>query len=228
MAGSDFRHRGTLSGGWCCHGSWLLGRRHGREEVSLPLLLADIGRLSTLPVVMVALWAAGCGGGGEPPPAAAGGTQTHSAQQPSRKTPTRLTGGPLVFRVRGATRPTPAFGDPQLRYVLIFRLNRPPKFSRGVLRPSGAATRLGNVQIANLEFDDEDYAIFDFDPVDLRTGQVQPDRDNCFIGEIRNDRPATVRALDAIRHDDRTPPSGRRAMRLVSPLIAGSSDLPLT
>ncbi len=167
---------------------------------------------TSLVVAIISLVVAGCGEDPSPPVAASTThTQTPSPQQ-SRSVMTRVVGSPLVFRVRGATKPTPDFGDPQLRYVLIFRLNRAPRFPRGAPKPSGAATRIGNVKIADLEFDDEDYAIFNFDPVNPSTKKVQPDRHNCFIGEIRNDRPRTVRALN-VRGEERV----RVRIRLLTP-----------
>lgn len=115
--------------------------------------------------------------------------------------PTRVLGEPLVFRVRGSAKPAPENDTPRLRYVLIFRLNWNPEFGSGV--PIPGRTRLGNVQLANLRYNDFDYGIFDFDPIahfDSVSGRgtVDMDRDDCFLGWVRENRPATLRVLDQI------------------------------
>jgi hypothetical protein len=117
-----------------------------------------------------------------------------------------LAGGPIVLRVEGATH------RPLLRYVLIFRLNRPyptwpkdPADPDGVAPlPEGAADPLGNYSIAGFEFDFA-RSIFSFDPVDA------PDTDNCFSGNLDADLPedpSLIRRLDTI------PDGGRVRVRL--------------
>lgn len=125
------------------------------------------------------------------------------APRPQRITPTRLVGGPIVLRVKGATH------EPLMRYVLIFRLNRPyprwpkdPKDPDGPAPlPSGAALQLGNISINGFGFD-FDRSIFSFDPV------KGADVDNCFFGRIDTDLPDVVRRLDKI------PDGGRVRVRL--------------
>jgi hypothetical protein len=133
--------------------------------------------------------------------------------------PTRLVGGPLVFRIQGAIEPTPANGTPQLRYVLIFRLNReihlPERLrnARSGPYPPGARGSWGNFTL-----DGEDYLydnpVLPLDPVD-RTN----DHDNCFSGEIRSDDPTTRRL-------DRIPLGGHVRVRLrpLTPKPGGSAD----
>jgi hypothetical protein len=99
-----------------------------------------------------------------------------------------------------------------LRYVLIFRLNRPyPKWPKDPkdpdgppLLPAGAASSLGNYSIAGFEFDFS-RAIFNFDPVD------QPDSDNCFFGRLEADMPESP---DIIPRLDAIPDGGRVRVRL--------------
>lgn len=172
-------------------------------------------------MVVGALLLGGCGGsaedlpapGDEPavpaitsrhPPSFTGPTRPPPNPPPS--VPTRLVGGPIVLRVEGATH------RPLMRYVLIFRLNRPyPTWPKDPADPDGpaplpegAADPLGNYSIAGFEYDFS-RSIFDFDAVD------QPDTDNCFSGNLdagmSEDRNLIPR-LDAI------PDGGRSRVRL--------------
>lgn len=111
-----------------------------------------------------------------------------------------------MLRIDGATH------RPLLRYVLIFRLNRPyptwPK-DRGdpdgpAPLPEGAADPLGNYSIAGFEFDFA-RSIFNLDPVN------RPDTDDCFSGNLDAELPedpTIIARLDAI------PDGGRVRVRL--------------
>jgi len=136
------------------------------------------------------------------PPDAPRSPEVPRPPNPRRSVPTRLLGGPLVFRVVGARTPTAGNRTPQLRYAMIFRLNRPhPRHDLDdPPLPPGARDVIGNVSLANLRYDWE-YSIFNFDA-------DGPDRDNCFVGYVRTDVPGTVRALD------RVPDLGRVRVRL--------------
>ena len=117
-----------------------------------------------------------------------------------------------MFRVHGAIKPTPAMDNPTLRYVLIYRLNRPrlrlrmdPRDLEGPTPlPPGARTILGNVSLANMQYT-WDYSAGDFDP------EAGPDQDNCFIGTVSDDAPWALRVLDAI-------PEGGRVRVRIRPL----------
>ena len=120
-------------------------------------------------------------------------TSAQRHQRPPATVPTRLVGGPIVLRVKGSTH------EPLMRYVLIFRLNRPyPRWPKDPRDPDGppplppgAALQLGNTSINGFEFDFE-RSIFNFDPV------KGADADNCFLGTIDTDLPDVVRRLDKI------------------------------
>jgi hypothetical protein len=172
-------------------------------------------------IVVGALLLGGCGGSAEDlsapgdEPAVPAITSSHPASSagptrpppnPPPSVPTRLVGGPIVLRVEGATH------RPLMRYVLIFRLNRPyptwpkdPEDPDGPAPlPEGAADPLGNYSIAGFEFDFV-RSIFNFDPFD------QPDTDNCFSGNLNADLPedpSLIGRLDAI------PDGGRVRVRL--------------
>jgi hypothetical protein len=141
---------------------------------------------------------------------------------PPRTVATRLVGGPLVFRMHGAVKPTPAMANPTLRYVLIYRLNRPrvrlhknPRDPQGPTPlPPGARTSLGNISLANLQYT-WDYAAGDFDP------ETGPDHDNCFIGTVSDDAPWAVRVLDAIPNGGRV----RVRLRPLTPKPSGGAKL---
>ena len=172
-------------------------------------------------VVVGALLLGGCGGradehpqpGEEPavpaissPRPQRSSTPARPPPDPPRGVPTRLVGAPIVLRVEGATH------HPLLRYVLIFRLNRPyPKWPKDpkdpdgpAPLPEGAAEPLGNYSIAGFEFDFS-RSIFNFDPVD------QPDTDNCFFGRLDADMPESP---DATPRLDAIPDGGRVRVRL--------------
>ena len=111
-----------------------------------------------------------------------------------------------MLRVEGATH------RPLMRYVLIFRLNRPyPRWPKDpddpdgpAPLPEGAADPLGNYSIAGFEFDFS-RSIFNFDAVG------QPDMDNCFSGNLDDGMPEDrnlIPRLDAI------PDGGRVRVRL--------------
>lgn len=126
---------------------------------------------------------------------------------PPRSVATKLVGGPVLLRVVGDTQ------EPFVRYVLVFRLNRPyPKWPKDPDDPDGAAPLpkgatdpLGNYAIDTFKFDFR-YSIFNFDPV----GADAHDRDNCFIGSLATDVPddAILPRLDKI------PDAGRVRVRL--------------
>lgn len=132
---------------------------------------------------------------------------------PPRGVPTRLVGGPLVFRVSGGRVPNPYNDTPRLRYVLIYRLNRPrlrlpknPHDREGPTPlPAGARTSLGNISLADLQFYYDYCWCFSSNP------ESGADQDNCFISEVRGDVPATVRLLDEI-------PLGGRVRVRIRPL----------
>jgi hypothetical protein len=127
---------------------------------------------------------------------------------PPRSVPTRLVGGPVVLRVEGGEHPR------GMRYVLVFRLNRPyPKWPKDPENRHGPAplprwadSALGNFAIDEFQFDFAD-SVFNFDASVARS---IPDRDNCFIGVIYRDveRPWILPRLDAI------PDGGRVRVRL--------------
>lgn len=169
------------------------------------------------PVVLGGLLLAGCGGSAQtssPPgdePAVPAITPRGSGSpvaaavprppNPPSSVPTRLAGGPIVLRVVGARH------RPLLRYVLIFRLNRPyPRWPRDPADPDGpaplpgnAADPLGNFSIAGFEFDFS-RSIFNLDPVG------RPDQDNCFSGNLDAglpEDPGIIPRLDAIRDGGR-------------------------
>ncbi|HEX4344337.1 MAG TPA: hypothetical protein VHZ31_02130 [Solirubrobacteraceae bacterium] len=131
---------------------------------------------------------------------------------PPSSVPTRLVGGPLVFRVRGARRGTPGNDEPRLRYVFVYRLNRPQLRLRRDPRdpqaptplPAGARTILGNVSLAGYAYRYDDDA-GEFDP------EQGPDHDDCFYGEVRMDAPSVMRLLDRI-------PDGHRVRVRIRPL----------
>ncbi|MEA2220656.1 MAG: hypothetical protein QOJ35_3282 [Solirubrobacteraceae bacterium] len=141
---------------------------------------------------------------------------------PAPSVPTRLIGGPLVFRIHGAIGPTPAMANPTLRFVLIYRLNRPrlrlPKDPRDPEGPTplppGARTSLGNISLANLQYT-WDYSAGEYDP------EEGPDQDNCFIGTVSDDAPWALRVLDGI------PDGGRVRVRLrpLTPKPSGGAKL---
>lgn len=63
--------------------------------------------------------------------------------------PTRLTNGPVVFRIAGGTKDPDSF-EAGLRYVIVFKLNRDPKtrlsgddYRRGIDNPRGNYSILG-------------------------------------------------------------------------------------
>jgi hypothetical protein len=155
-------------------------------------------------LAMAALTLIGCG---HPAREVAAGRRTHdatstaaktrddgSSRTPSRHTrpphpprsvPTRLVGGPVVLRVEGGEHPR------GMRYVLVFRLNRPyPKWPKDPENRHGPAplprwadSALGNFAIDDFQFDFTT-AVFDFDASVARS---TPDRDNCFFGRIFRD-----------------------------------------
>jgi hypothetical protein len=98
--------------------------------------------------------------------------------------PTRLLGGPVVFRVKGAPRTPPSNVTPKLRYALMFRLNRDPYKMRDgyaeVRDPRGNFSVLGAIAFT---FDAP------IETLDLR---------NCFIGYIDAEFTDLVRKLDAL------------------------------
>ena len=158
-------------------------------------------------LLLTSLAISACGNSQEPrsattaqKPTSSTSSSTTSARRHQRSpatVPTRLVGGPIVFRVKGATH------EPLMRYVLIFRLNRPyprwpkdPKDPDGPAPlPPGAAEPLGNISINGFRFD-FDRSIFNFDPV------KGADADNCFFGRIDTDLPDVVRRLDKIPNGD--------------------------
>ncbi len=98
--------------------------------------------------------------------------------------PTKLLGGPLVFRVNEAPRTRPSNVTPRLRYVVVFRLNRDSYKTRegyAVVRdPRGNFSVLGAIAFT---FDAP------IETLDLR---------NCFIGYIDAEFTDLVRKLDAL------------------------------
>lgn len=128
-----------------------------------------------------------------PTPVSSSNSSTTSAKRHQRPPSTRVVGGPIVLRIKGATH------VPLMRYVLIFRLNRPyptwPKDPKDLDGPAplppGAADPLGNTSLDGFEFDFQ-RSTFSFDPV----GGTNVD--NCVIGIIDTDVPGVVRRLDRI------------------------------
>jgi hypothetical protein len=118
---------------------------------------------------------------------------------PPRSVPTRLVGGPVLLRIRGAVH------APRILYVVVFRLNRPhPRFPHDpsdrdglVPLPDGAFEELGSYTVDDYAFAYPDSGIFDFD-----SPYGPPDTDNCFAGELttddRRDHAATLQRLDAL------------------------------
>lgn len=183
------------------------------------MIRAGVGHLGcALAIAMIAATASGCGPASRSRHAQDGNTSASQGQtsakpdrtsnarptdgaakppNPPRSIPTRLVGGPLVFRLQDALRPTPGDDTPQLRYVVVFRLNRritlPARLknSRHGPYPPGAIGPFGNFSLNGERFL-YDNPIYAFDPVD-RTN----DRDNCFLGEVRADDPS-IHALDKI------------------------------
>lgn len=168
-----------------------------------------------VPAVAVAVLLTGCGeavdkrdAAASTTPAAAAKTSPRAttttqrrAPNPPRSVPTRLVGGPAVFRMAGGAPARPEYGGGQLvRYIMIFRLNRPalhlpkdPGDKDGPTPlPDGAFTHVGNYSLGKVDFDfDVPFGTFDADD---STG----DADNCFIGEIRSNIPGLTREFDPI------------------------------
>lgn len=143
-------------------------------------------------------------------PVTTGAARQPGASQPKpvrAYEPTRLLGGPVVFRVNGAPRTPPSNVTPTLRYALVFRLNRDPYRKRGgygvVRDPRGNFSVLGAIA-------------FTFDaPIETL------DQRNCFIGYIDAEFTDLLRKLDAL------PPGAPVAVRLrpVTPNPNGTSVL---
>ena len=121
--------------------------------------------------------------------------------------PTRLAGGPLVFRVIGAPKTPPSDLTPKLRYALIFRLNRDPYEKRdgyGVIRdPRGNFSLLGSIA-------------FTFDaPIE------RLEIPGCFIGYIDAEHTGFIAKLDALSPGAHV----RVRLRPVTPRPGGPSVL---
>lgn len=140
-----------------------------------------------------------------------------SAIQPARRNPsytsvdasqpTRLVGGPLVFRVIGAPQTPPSDLTPKLRYALIFRLNRDPYKTRdgyGVIRdPRGNFSIFGSIA-------------FTFDaPIE------RLEIPGCFIGYIDAEHTGFIAKLDALSPGAHVPVR----LRPVTPRPRGTSVL---
>lgn len=135
-----------------------------------------------------------------------------------------------------------------MRYVLVFRLNRPyPKWPKDPENRQGPAPlprwaddALGNFAIDDFQFDFTN-SVFNFD---ANAAKSEPDRDNCFIARIFRDvdRPWILPRLDAIRdggsvrvrlrpltpNRDGTPRYGRvyvRHPRIVRAQVSGTNYL---
>jgi hypothetical protein len=174
------------------------------SQLSLPPPVAA-SRVTFAIVLVGALTVAGCGHDArsvQPPRTMSQVLTTASAApDPPSRIRTKIVGGPLVFRVIGAPKPSdPGFpSNAQIRYLVIFRLNRQPRFSApawdplGPVRlPTGIRTTLGNYSLAGLQYD-MDVSVAAFNPLgDHR------DTNNCFAGWITQEQPRTLRKLDAL------------------------------
>jgi hypothetical protein len=135
-----------------------------------------------------------------------------AARRPGRQSvdasqPTKLVGGPLVFRVTGAPRTPSSDLTPELRYALIFRLNRDPYKKRdgyGVVRdPRGNFSLFGRIA-------------FTFDaPIE------RLEIPDCFIGYIDVEHTGFIAELDALSLGARVPVR----LRPVTPEPNGTSVL---
>ncbi len=137
---------------------------------------------------------------------------TPPARQPGHRPvdaslPTRLVGGPLVFRVTGAPQLPPSDLTPELRYALIFRLNRDPYKQRDgyavVHDPRGNFSLFGSVAFS-----------FDF-PIE------RLEITDCFIGYIDAEATYFVDKLNALSLGARVPVR----LRPVTPKPNGTSVL---
>ncbi len=107
-------------------------------------------------------------------------TTTDDKKRHPEASPTRLIGGPLIFRITGAPRPTETDLTAEVAYTLVFRLNR--RAIRG-----GSSHSYGYFAVAGGAVD-----VYLFGPR----------RRNCFAADLRraDDEfdPAVMRRLDAI------------------------------
>ena len=123
---------------WQCP-SLLPGRsesRHGRpgHASSVPVARCSSVRSAIALVVLGAVLLAGCSEDAPPRTAAHTTTAAVRVSPPLSTTtprfhghdpaPTRLVAGPVLVRLTGTPAPTKTDGSPQVRYVLIFRLDR--------------------------------------------------------------------------------------------------------
>jgi hypothetical protein len=120
-----------------------------------------------------------------------------------------------VLRVTGAPEPTETNATPQLRYAMIFKLNRRARLNVASYDvPEGMNTGAGNYSIGTLGSGwSTENSVFGFGP----------SRNHCLVGYFNTDFPDTVSELDAVPVGQRV----RVALRPLTPTTHGKRKLVL-